>query len=85
MQFARDGFLTAGALTTDGELMKFAEMFMRPCLGASLVLVSAAPARARRLKLERGLRGRSAPPYTFEVCAETRKKKPTGEIFGMFS
>lgn len=85
MQFARDGLLTAGALTTDGELMKFANMFMRPCLGASLVLVSAAPARARGLKLELGFRGRSAPLYAFEVCAETRKKKPTGEISRIFS
>ena len=65
--------------------MKFAKMFMRPCLGASLVLVSAAPARACGLKLELGFRGRSAPLYAFEVCAETRKKKPTGEISGMFS
>ena len=65
--------------------MKFASMFMPPCLSASLVLVSAAPARARGLKLGLGFRARNAPRYALEVCAETRKKKLNGEISGIFS
>ena len=65
--------------------MKFANMFMPPGLGASLVLLPAPPARARGLKLALGLRERNAPLYALEVCAETRKKKLNVEISGIFS
>jgi len=65
--------------------MKFAEMFMRPCVGASPVLVCAAPARARGLKLESGLQVRGAPLCALDVWAETLSKMPLGEITGMSS
>ena len=65
--------------------MKFANMFMPPCLGASVVLLCASPARARELKLAFGIRERSAPRYGLEVRAETRKKRLTGEFSGIFS
>ena len=65
--------------------MKFASMFMPPCLGALLVLFCALPARACGLKLAFGFRGQSAPRYGLEVFAETRRKKLTGEISGIFS
>ena len=65
--------------------MKFANVFMPPGLGASLLLRPASPARARGLKLELGIRERNAPRYALEVCAETRKKKLNVEISGIFS
>ena len=65
--------------------MKFASMFMPPCLGALLVLLCALPARACGLKLAFGFRGRRAPRYGLEVFAEARKEKLTGEFSGIFS
>ena len=65
--------------------MKFANLFFPPCLGASLVLLCVSPARAREFKLAFGIRERSAPRYGLELCAETRRKRLTGEISGTFS
>ena len=65
--------------------MKFASMFMPPCLSPLRVLFCALPARAGGLKLTFGVRGRSAPRYGLDVFAETRRKKLTGEIAGIFS
>ena len=64
--------------------MKFASMFMPPCLSASLVLISAPPARALKLELGVGFRAGSAPRYGLEAFVETRKKRLIGEISGIF-
>ena len=65
--------------------MKFASMFMPPCLSASRVSVSASPARARILKLGVGFRAGSVSRYGLEVFVKTLKKKLTGEISGICS
>ena len=64
--------------------MKFASMFMPPYHSASLVLISAPPAPARKLKLGVGFRAGSAPRYGLEVPVKTRKKGLIGEITGIF-
>ena len=65
--------------------MKFASMFIPPCLSASLVLVSASPAHARKLKPGVGFRAGSAPLYGLEVFVKTLKNKLMGEISGICS
>lgn len=64
--------------------MKFASMFMPLGLSASLVLLCAPPARARKRMLGVGFRAGSAPRYGLEVPVKTRKNGLIGEITGIF-
>lgn len=60
--------------------MKFTNLFMSLCLGASLALISSSPASARELKLGVGYPPGSAAHFGHEAFAKTLREKTAGEL-----
>ena len=60
--------------------MKFSNLYVSLCLGASLVLVSALPASARELKVGVGFQTGTPAHFGLEVFAKTLKEKTAGEL-----
>jgi TRAP-type C4-dicarboxylate transport system substrate-binding protein len=67
-------------LTTEGEFMKFTNLFMSLCLGVSSVLIFDAPASARELKVGVGLPPGGAAYQGLQIFAKTLKEKSAGEL-----